>query len=382
MNAAGTLATGRFGPLVDERALVDLFERTGIDALVCRGGTNFTYLTEMAVPGTLGRHLDLTDSPRDMFVVVPRVGEPHIVCSEIAADYVAAYGKAEARTYRDYRESPSGTLAALLGELEVGAGPVGFDLACFGASRWAEIVEALPGLEPVDCTAAMDDVRAIKTAAEIEKLRVAAGVLDEALVEVLATVRVGETERAVHTRIIRATLERGASHVHGIFQTGSNDVLYGGEGDHPILAGDLVRTDYVAYVDGYASNVSRILHAGPPSRDTEARFGRYLDVFRASADLLRDGATGGEVHRRVQSLLAGAGFESGMPLCGHGIGCWFHQQTPLLVDSSDDVLRAGMVIALEPVGGLWHLQEEFVVTDEHPLRLCDVYPLDVLPCAS
>jgi Xaa-Pro aminopeptidase len=286
------------------------------------------------------------------------------------------------RSYRDYRESSVGVLAAVLGELGVDSGPVGFDVACFGAARWEEIGDTLPGIQAVDCTAAMDDVRAIKTASEIEKLRFAARVLDEALLEVLATVRVGETERAVHARIVRATMERGASQVHGIFQTGSNDVLYGGEGDHPILSGDLVRTDYVAYVDGYASNVSRILHAGPPSAATDARFDRYLEVFRASAELLCDGATGGEVHRRVQSLLAAAGFESGLPLCGHGIGCWFHQQTPLLVDSSDDVLKAGMVIALEPVGGLWHMQEEFVVTDEHPLRLCDIYPLDVLPCAS
>jgi Xaa-Pro aminopeptidase len=382
MSPAAVLGTGRLGPLVNERGLAALFERAGIGALVCRGGTNFSYLTGMAVPGTLGRHLDLADSPRDLFVVVPLVGEPRIVCSEIAADYVEAYGSAEVRTYRDYRESPVGALAQVLAELEVESRPVGFDVACFGASRWGEIVAAVPGVEPVDCTAAMDEVRAIKTAAEIEKLRVAARVLDEALLEVLRTVRVGETERAVHARIVRATIDRGASQVHGIFQTGSNEVLYGGEREHPILAGDLVRTDYVAYVDGYASNVSRILHAGRPSAEIEARFRRYLDVFRASADLLRDGASGGEVHRQVQSLLAEAGFESGLPLCGHGIGCWFHQQAPLLVDSSDDVLKAGMVIALEPVGGLWHLQEEFVVTDERPMRLCDVYPLEALACAT
>jgi Xaa-Pro aminopeptidase len=382
MTGTEALATGRFGPLVNEQGLADLFERTGVGALVCRGGSNFTYLTEMAVPGTLARHLDLADSPRDMFVVVPKVGEPRIVCSEIAADYVEAYGRAEVATYRDYRETSVGVLAAILAGLAVDSGPVGFDIACFGATRWKEIVQALPRVEAVDCTAAMDDVRAIKTTGEVEKLRVAARILDEALVEVLATVRVGETERAVHARIIRATIERGASQVHGIFQTASNDVLYGGEGDHPILAGDLVRTDYVAYVDGYASNVSRILHAGPPSRDTEARFGRYLEVFRASADLLRDGATGGEIHQRVQTLLAEAGFESGLPLCGHGIGCWFHQQAPLLVDSSEDLLKAGMVIALEPVGGLWHMQEEFVITDEHPVRLCAVYPLDTLPVAT
>src|SRR5207244_2644682 len=43
-------------------------DRNGLAALVARSGQNFSYLSEMAYPGTLQRMLDLTDSPRGTIV--------------------------------------------------------------------------------------------------------------------------------------------------------------------------------------------------------------------------------------------------------------------------------------------------------------------------
>jgi Xaa-Pro aminopeptidase len=349
-------------------------------ALVCRGGTNFTYLTEMAMPGTLGRHLDTTDSARDAFVVWPAEGDPVVVVTEIAAAYVRANARtARTAIYRDYRDSPAAALVSALDDLGIDSGRVGFDVAWFGASRWRELLSQLPRITAVDCTADLDEVRADKSAAEVERIREASIVLDTALEDVLTNAHIGESERDVHARIVERGIELGAAHVHGIFQVSSNEILYGGESEHRILPGDLVRTDYVAYVDGYASNLSRLLHAGEPTQTVLDRYQAYLRVYRSAAELLRDGAIGGTVHSQIQTLLAAEGFESGMPLSGHGIGCWLPQQPPMLVDSSQDRLRAGMVIALEPVGGHWHLQDQFLITDGAPLRLSDRFELETLP---
>src|SRR3984957_3244076 len=56
----------------------------GLDAIVARTGINFTYLAGFAYPGTLARHLDLADSPRGVYLVWPRKGEPRIVGNAIA----------------------------------------------------------------------------------------------------------------------------------------------------------------------------------------------------------------------------------------------------------------------------------------------------------
>ena len=69
-------------PRAPQRALMD---EAGLDALVLRSGQNFTYLSGVVYPGTLQRHMDLTDSTRPVMLVWPRNGKPVIVANKIAA---------------------------------------------------------------------------------------------------------------------------------------------------------------------------------------------------------------------------------------------------------------------------------------------------------
>ena len=50
-----------------------LMDQHGWGAVVVRSGKNFTYLAGFAYPGTLGRHLDFPDSPREVLLVWPGV---------------------------------------------------------------------------------------------------------------------------------------------------------------------------------------------------------------------------------------------------------------------------------------------------------------------
>jgi Xaa-Pro aminopeptidase len=195
-------------------------------------------------------------------------------------------------------------------------------------------------------------------------------------------VRPGQTERQVHARITARALELGVGTIHGILQTSSNPILYGGESDARLEHGDLVRTDYVAYVDGYAANLSRPLHVGAPSPRMLRTYAEYLDIYRQSVDLLRPGTTGGRIHEQIRALFTSRGWEAGPPISGHGIGAWFHQQRPLLVEASTDVLALGMVVAIEPISGHWHLQDEYLITGSSPVRISDNFDHEVLAWAG
>ena len=48
-------------------------DRQRLAAVVARSGQNFTYLAGFAYPGTLARHLDLTDSTRGVLLMWPRL---------------------------------------------------------------------------------------------------------------------------------------------------------------------------------------------------------------------------------------------------------------------------------------------------------------------
>ena len=65
--------------------LNELMDRDELHAVVLRSGSNFTYLAGFDYAGTLARHLDFSDSPRGVFVVWPRHGDPVMVLNTFAA---------------------------------------------------------------------------------------------------------------------------------------------------------------------------------------------------------------------------------------------------------------------------------------------------------
>jgi Xaa-Pro aminopeptidase len=69
----------------------------------------------------------------------------------------------------------------------------------------------------------------------------------------------------VHSRLIASCLSCGANWAHGILNSSRNLIPYAGESDSTWEKGDIVRTDYVAYVDGYPGHQSRKAVLGKPS---------------------------------------------------------------------------------------------------------------------
>lgn len=70
--------------IANVKRLNELMDRRDLAAVVARSGQNFTYLSGLAYPGALARHLDLPDSTRGVMLVWPRQGEPVIVLNKIA----------------------------------------------------------------------------------------------------------------------------------------------------------------------------------------------------------------------------------------------------------------------------------------------------------
>jgi len=252
--------------------------------------------------------------------------------------------------------------ARVLRSLGLDGEKIGFERTYISAARWADIERELPRAELFDCTALMDAVRRVKTPGEIELLRRAADLQDDAHLEVFSELREGDTEREIHSRMIAACIARGCGFVHGILNSSSNPDMYSGEGDHPFRKGDIIRTDYVSYLDGYPGHQSRLFSLGTPSAETRERYRIYRDIYRALADYCRPGRKANDVWRFVHEKLIAAGFpHTPGSMVGHSVGPWFHQQDPVLVRVEECPLEEGMVIALEPYSGYWHLQDMFLI---------------------
>ena len=364
-------------PLANVQRLEALMDEARLDAVVARSGNNFTYLTGVVYPGTLARHVDLTDSPRGVFVVYPRYGTPVIVTNAIAAGLAQRDSWIErVEVYDGYTEPPEDRLCKVLRDLGLADSRVGFEHDYLSASVWVSIGTILPSLEMIDCTALMDRVRWIKTPGEIERLRRGADLLDEAYLEVFATIQDSESERAVHSRLIASCVRRGAGWAHGILNAESNTIPYAGESSHPFRRGEAIRTDYVAYLDGYPGHQSRCAVMGAPSAEQLQEYRTIRDLYRAACDRCRPGVTAGEVYAFVVESFADAGIEYSSMLAGHSVGAWWHQQAPIIAKGEPTPLEAGMVIAMEPHVNHWHIQDMLLIRDDGPELLSTRFSTD------
>ena len=116
--------------------------------------------------------------------------------------------------------------------------------------------------------------------------------------------------------------------------------------------GEIVSVDYGAFVDGYCGDAAITIPVG--KIDPEAA--RLLKVTEASLnaaiEVVKPGATLGDVGFAVQKVVEAAGFSVVRDFVGHGIGIHMHEdpQVPNFgVAGQGMKLRAGMVIAIEPM---------------------------------
>ena len=354
-----------------------LMDEAGLDALVLRSGQNFTYLSGVVYPGTLARHMDLTDSTRPVVLVWPRNGTPVVLGNKTAAGLVERDGWIEEQVlYEAYVDSPQEKLAELLKARGLAKAKVGFEKDYWSAQHWDAMQRALPGMKMAECTGLMDRVRWIKTDEEVALIRKGADLLDDAYLEAFSRIRPGDTERKVHADIIGACLRLGFEWAHGIFNVFRNTVPYGGESDMVIEKGDAIRTDYVGYLMGYPGHQSRTVIVGKPTPEQARDYAINLEVHRGLIDRCRPGANVHDLWAWTMGEYRKAGWPDHHMLIGHGVGCWWHQQEPILRRKSEHVLEAGMVLALEPHVNFWHVQDMILVTEGAPVLLSPKFNTD------
>ena len=197
----------------------------------------------------------------------------------------------------------------------------------------------------------IEDLRLVKDAAEIERIRDAARVADEAFEEVMAAGIVGRTERDVALDLEIAMRRRGADGASfpPIVAAGAYAALpHAVPRDVPIPAGTLVVIDWGAQKDGYASDCTRTVATGDiDPRDREV-YELVLTAQQAALEAVRPGPLGRDVDAVARQIIDDAGhaehFGHGL---GHGVGLEIHEG-PRLSKQGDTALAAGHVVTVEP----------------------------------
>jgi Xaa-Pro aminopeptidase len=265
-----------------------------------------------------------------------------------------------------YVEAPIQSLAATLDDMGLAERKVGLELNYVTAADFAQLTAKLPKMRAVDSAPIMDHVRAQKTEGEIARLKIGADILDDAFLACFPTAKPGTRERDLHGALVAHCLQGGAEFVHGILNSGRNTIAYGGESDFAFAAGDAIRTDYVCYVKAYPGHQSRCAVIGRASDRQKQECAIARDVYLDSCRQLRPGRRAGEVYDFVVKRFAKEGLDYHHMIAGHSVGAWWHQRDPVISRDNPRLLEDGMVIAMEPRLGHWHIQDMWVVRPNGP----------------
>jgi Xaa-Pro aminopeptidase len=228
------------------------------------------------------------------------------------------------------------------------------------------------GIELLAAGTTIEALRAIKDPDELEAIRAAARLADDALTDVLERGLVGRTERDVALDLEYAMRRLGAEGVSfpPIVASGDHGALpHATPRDVPIPARTMCVIDWGAQLDGYASDCTRTFATGEVDpRDGEV-YALVLRAQEAALEAVRPGPTGREVDAVARAIIDAAGhaehFGHGL---GHGVGLAVHEG-PRLSKQGETALEAGMVVTVEP--GVYvpgavgvRIEDLVIVTDE------------------
>lgn len=250
------------------------------------------------------------------------------------------------------RASAAAALAALPARARVG-----FDAEDWTVAAHTRMVGVAGARTLVPLAAPVAALRAVKDETEIALIERACAIADQALAELLEAggLRPGRSEREVARDLEWRMLDAGADAVgfETIVAAGAHSAIpHHRPTDALLAAGDLVKIDFGARVDGYHSDMTRTLVLGAPADWQRELYALVAAAQQAGVDAVRAGAEAAAVDTAAREVIAAAGAgELFTHAVGHGIGLAVHE-APAVSARATGTLPCGAAITVEP--GVYH----------------------------
>ena len=260
---------------------------------------------------------------------------------------------------------------------------IGVEMCRMAQSVYAELAERLPKARFVDGFETMLEIRAVKSADEVAKLRraseITTRIFDQTIFPMLREKR---TPYEIYQEAIQAAArERGYFLFFHMYADGGHVSVdaSGGAGHEPVpynidrdallKDGQLAFIDFGCGYQGYCADMCRNLVIGGRPTNAEYRVhGAVIDAREAIRAAIRPGVKASELFDIAVKLLDERNFGLALSMVGHGLGLSIHEN-PCLTAFDHRPLEPGMVLNLEPnleVPGMtmFNIEDAGVVTED------------------
>ncbi|MCW2838640.1 MAG: X-Pro dipeptidase [Aeromicrobium sp.] len=310
--------------------LVDALAAHGLDGVLVTTLVNVRYLTGFT--GSNGA------------VLVPADGEPVFFTD-------GRYQDQAAQQLPDVEHVITRDLLGGAAERMGAGGTWGVETHTLSVDAHARLAERAGAIELTGAARVVERLREVKDEAEIASLRSACDISTRALEQLLDGPLAGRTEREVARDLENRMLDLGAEAIgfETILASGANTAIpHHSPTDRVLRAGDLLKIDFGARVDGYHADCTRTVVLGTADAWQREVHAAVLESQATGLELLREGVDVSASDVAVRASLDAAGwldaFTTGL---GHGVGLEIHED-PFIARSHAGKLSSRTVLTMEP----------------------------------
>ena len=360
----------------------------GIDVMWLSTEADIRYLT--------GFSTQFWQSPtRPWYLLLPQSGNPVAVIPAIGLSCMQQTWVTDIRTWSSPDPIDDGVslLVYTLFELCPAQATIGIPMGAETHVRSPlndieNVRRSLGKVQWLDATQTLRQVRQIKSAEEIAKLRHICAVASTTFADVPHLASVGMTEIEVFRAFRIACLQHGADDVPylvGAAAADGYDDIIAPPSEHVLASGDILILDTGCTFDGYYADFNRNYALQTVDAATAAAHQRAWDATEAGLAVIAKGhATCASVFAAMQEvLMPGMDHQatSTVGRQGHGLGIQL-TETPSITAFDHSPLLPGMVMTLEPgysyaPGKLMVHEENIVITDTGYELLSNRAPRDI-----
>ncbi|MGB0843804.1 MAG: M24 family metallopeptidase [Alphaproteobacteria bacterium] len=325
----------------------DLAKTLGHDAIALVPGPNFTRLYNKS----------FHSHERPLVIIIPVEGEPTAIVPnlELASFDLLNF---EGQVF-DWRDQTGYQDAFDACSKHLSLSKIGVEGQLMRVFVHHALKNAYPDLELVDNEREISGLRISKNAGEVEALRKAIQISEQALTQTLKMVRIGQSEKQVESILVQNLFACGAESLSfdPIVAAADNSARphASARADYFLKAGDALLLDFGAVWGGLVADITRTFFVQEVSDKQRQAYEIVLTANEAGLAASKPKATAHDVDDAATSVLESSNFADYIRTkTGHGLGRAVHE-APYIMRGNNHEMEVGTVYTVEP--GLYLLGE-------------------------
>lgn len=192
-------------------------------------------------------------------------------------------------------------------------------------------------------------LRIIKNSAEIENIKKACEIGDEAFKFIQAKLKVGITEENISDQLILFFKQKNADKSFDPIVAFGNhsSIPHHQSGNTKLLKNQIVLLDFGVKINNYCSDMTRTVFFGKADKKFKRIYETVLNAQKKAIEELSISKKASEIDSIARDYIISQGYPNIIHAVGHGIGIDVHE-APILSPKSKDILENNMVFSIEP----------------------------------